>query len=107
MHVANGFFLPLLKARGIPTLMSADGIEWERAKWGPLAKRVLRTGAQFSAKWASELFFDARAIETYWHETFGSRGLYVPYGGDIPPKLAVPDGLFHRGYVLVEARFVP
>lgn len=106
-NVANGYFLPILKARGIPTLVNVDGIEWERAKWSPLAKRVFRTGAQFSAKWASELVFDARAIETYWHETFGSRGLFIPYGGDIPPDLAVPDGLAHRGYVLIVARFVP
>ena len=106
-NVANGFFLPLLKARGIPTLVNVDGIEWERAKWSPLAKRVFHTGAQFSAKWASELVFDARAIEEYWREKFGARGTFIPYGGDVPPALPVPDGLVHRGYVLMIARFVP
>ena len=106
-NVANGFFLPLLKARGIPTLVNVDGIEWERAKWSPLAQRVFHTGAQFSAKWASELVFDARAIEGYWREKFGARGTFIPYGGDVPPALPVPDGLVHRGYVLMIARFVP
>jgi glycosyltransferase involved in cell wall biosynthesis len=106
-NVANGYFLPLLRARGIPTLVNVDGLEWERAKWSPLAKQVFRTGAKFTARWASDLVFDARAIETYWQHTFGVRGNFIPYGGEVPPVLAVPEGLAHRGYVLMVARFVP
>jgi glycosyltransferase involved in cell wall biosynthesis len=105
--VANGYFLPLLKARGIPTLVNVDGIEWERAKWSPHAQRVFHSGAQLAAKWATELVFDARAIENYWRQTFGAKGIFIPYGGDVPPALDVPDGLAHRGYVLLIARFVP
>lgn len=107
MNVANGYFLPLLRARSIPTLVNVDGIEWERAKWSPLAKRVFRTGAVISAKWATELVYDARAIERYWRESFGVGGTFIPYGGDRTLTLDVPDGLTHRGYVLVVARFVP
>ena len=107
MNVAIGYFLPLLKARGVPTLVNVDGIEWERAKWGPLAKRVFRTGAQCTARRATSLVFDARAIEKYWQQTFGVHGAFIPYGGDVTPTLAVPEGLTHRGYVLMVARFVP
>ncbi len=107
MNVANGYYLPLLKARGVPTLVNVDGLEWERAKWGALAKRVFRTGAACTARWASGLVFDARAIETYWQRTFGVGGTFIPYGGDVPPALAIPEGLAHRGYVLIVARFVP
>jgi glycosyltransferase involved in cell wall biosynthesis len=107
MNVANGYFLPLLRARGIPTLVNVDGLEWERGKWSPLAKRVFRTGAKWTARWASGLVFDSRAIETYWQQTFGVEGTFIPYGGEVPPPLAVPDGLSHRGYVLMVARFVP
>jgi glycosyltransferase involved in cell wall biosynthesis len=88
-------------------LVNVDGLEWERAKWGTLAKRVFRTGAACTAKWASDLVFDAQAIESYWHDTFGVGGNFIPYGGDIPPALPVPEGLMHRGYVLMVARFVP
>jgi glycosyltransferase involved in cell wall biosynthesis len=106
-NVANGYFLPLLRARGIPTLVNVDGLEWERAKWSPLAKRVFRTGAELTARWATDLVFDARAIETYWQERFGVRGNFIPYGGEVPPALAVPEGFAHREYVLMVARFVP
>ncbi|MGE2715277.1 glycosyltransferase [Mycolicibacterium litorale] len=107
MNVANGFYLPLLRSRKVPSLVNVDGIEWERAKWSPQAKRVFRTGAKITAKWASSLVFDARAIESYWNENFGVGGHFIPYGGDVPPAMEVPQGLSHRGYVLVVARLVP
>jgi glycosyltransferase involved in cell wall biosynthesis len=107
-NVANGYFLPFLKARGIPTLVNVDGIEWARPKWNPLAKRVFRTGAACTARWANGLVFDARAIETYWQKTFGvDDGVFIPYGSEVPPPLPVPDGLTHRGYVLSVCRLVP
>ena len=49
MNVANGYWLPLLRSRGIPTVVNVDGIEWERAKWGTNAKRVFRGGARLTA----------------------------------------------------------
>ncbi|WP_231984041.1 DUF1972 domain-containing protein [Mycobacterium sp. 852013-51886_SCH5428379] len=107
MNVANGYYLRILKSRGIPTLVNVDGLEWERAKWGTLAKRVFRTGAALTARWADSLVFDARAVEGYWHDTFGVDGHFIPYGGDVLPTLPVPEGLEHRGYVLMVARFVP
>lgn len=107
MNVANGYFLPALRARGVPTLVNVDGLEWERAKWGGLAKQVFRMGAAWTARWASDLVFDARAIENYWHDTFGVGGHFIPYGGDVPTSLPVPEGMRHRGYVLMVARLVP
>ncbi|MGY4712364.1 DUF1972 domain-containing protein [Mycolicibacterium sp. CBM1] len=106
-NVGNGYFLPFLKARGIPTLVNVDGIEWERAKWNPLAKLVFRAGAGCTAKWADGLVYDARAIETYWQQKFGLDGAFIPYGSEVPPPLPVPDGLEHRGYVLSVCRLVP
>ena len=49
MNCANGYWLPLLKLAGIPTVVNVDGIEWERAKWGRFAKAVFKTGARMTA----------------------------------------------------------
>lgn len=107
MNVANGYFLPLLKMRGIKTLVNVDGIEWDRAKWGRLAKFMFKMGAKFTAKFADNLVFDSREIERRWNTEFRREGVFIPYGGDVPPKLPIEPGLEHRGYVLVVARFVP
>jgi glycosyltransferase involved in cell wall biosynthesis len=107
MNVANGYFLPLLRARSIPTLVNVDGIEWDRAKWGRLAKSVFRRGAKWTARHGDRMVYDSLAIAERWQHDFGLQGDFIPYGGDVPEALPVQDGLEHRGYVLVVARFVP
>jgi glycosyltransferase involved in cell wall biosynthesis len=107
MNVANGYWLPLLKARRIPTVLNADGIEWEREKWGRLAKAVFRGGARMAARWADVLVYDAEAIKSHYEKIFGRSGVVIAYGGDPFGDLPVPEGLEHRRYALMVARFVP
>jgi glycosyltransferase involved in cell wall biosynthesis len=107
MNVANGFWLPLLRMRGIKTIVNVDGMEWERDKWGKLAKRTFLRGAQLTAKWADEIVVDARAIGARWADEFNREGLYIPYGGDVPNDYVVEPGLARRRYVLIVARFCP
>ena len=107
MNVANGFWLPLLRLRGVRTVVNVDGIEWERAKWGKLARVVFRAGAWLTAKFADTIVVDAEAIGEYWRKNFGRESLFIPYGGDRDASAEVPLDLRHRGYVLVVARFVP
>lgn len=107
LNCANGFFLPLLRARGIPTVVNVDGIEWERDKWGKVAKAVFRAGAAMTAHFADELIVDAEAIGRYWQDKFNRVGHWAPYGGEPREELPVPEGLVSRGYVLAVARLVP
>ncbi|MDR0837603.1 MAG: glycosyltransferase [Propionibacteriaceae bacterium] len=108
MNVANGFFLPLLWLARVPTVVNVDGIEWERAKWNGLGKAVFRLGAWFTAKLASNLIVDAKAIGQYWEAHFARNGVFIPYGAKFyDTTLPLEPGLTHRGYVLVVARFVP
>ncbi len=107
MNVANGFWLPLLRLRGIPTVVNVDGIEWERAKWGRLAKAVFRMGARLTARFGDTLVADSVEIARRWKTDFGRDSVFIPYGGDTPEQLPLQDGLSHRQYVLVVARFVP
>jgi glycosyltransferase involved in cell wall biosynthesis len=107
MNVANGFFLPVLNARRIPTLVNVDGIEWDRAKWGRLAKAVFHEGARWTARHGTRMVYDSHEIGRRWSQEFQLQGDFIPYGGDVPPELPVEPGLTHRGYVLLVARFVP
>lgn len=107
MNVANGFWLPLLRLRGIPTVVNVDGIEWERAKWGRIAKAVFKMGAKFTARYANVLVSDSLEIRRRWQEGFARDSVFIPYGGDNATLLPVRPGLKHGGYVLIVARFVP
>jgi glycosyltransferase involved in cell wall biosynthesis len=107
MNIANGFWLPILRARGIPTLVNVDGVEWEREKWGRLAKFVFRSGAKLTARFGNRMVYDSRALAKKWQSDFNVSGVYIPYGGTTPPQLPVEPGLESRAYVLLVARFVP
>lgn len=107
MNHANGYWLPILRSQRIPSLVNVDGLEWEREKWGPVAKGVFRTGARFTARWGTRLVYDARAIADRWEQDFERVGDVIPYGGDPSAPLPVPEGLESGRYVLVVARFVP
>jgi len=111
MNVANGFFLPVLKLRGVPTVLNVDGIEWEREKWTPIGQRVFYTAAKMTAKWADRLISDSEAIRCRWQFEFGRDSTFIPYGGD--PE-AVPSNTYIEelrldvgGFALIVARFAP
>lgn len=107
MNVANGFFLPILKSRQIPTVVNVDGIEWERDKWSAIGKAVFHAGARWTARYADRIIYDAKEIGRRWDNEFGVSGDFIPYGGDVPDSLPVEPGLKSGQYVLVVARFVP
>lgn len=107
LNVANGYWLPLLKARNVPTLVNVDGIEWERAKWGRAAKFAFRAGARLTAKYADDLVFDSHAIGDRWAEEFNRKGQFIPYGAHAPLSSPPPDKLQRGKYILIVARFVP
>lgn len=108
MNVANGYWLPILRRAGIPTLVNVDGIEWDRAKWGRFAKSVFRSGARMTARFATKTVCDSKEIARRWNAEFGTVGHFIPYGGDVIDEvLPIEPGLAHREYVLAVARFVP
>lgn len=107
MNVANGFWLPFLRLRGVPTVVNVDGIEWERAKWGRIARCLFRMGAKLTARFATTIVADSVEIQKRWLSEFGRESLFIPYGGDYPERTEVFDGLQTGSYILVVARFVP
>jgi glycosyltransferase involved in cell wall biosynthesis len=111
LNVANGFYLPLLRARGIPTVVNTDGIEWERGKWGVTARRVFYLGASLTARHADTLVADSQAIAKIWRQLFSVRSRFIPYGADVLEDIGEDRiaelGLTARYYILVVARLIP
>jgi glycosyltransferase involved in cell wall biosynthesis len=111
LNIANGFYLPLLRARGIATVVNTDGIEWKRGKWGSVARRVFYQGAVLTARFADALVADSQAIAKIWEEQFCASSRFIPYGAPVledPGETRVAAlGLKARSYVLVVARLIP
>jgi glycosyltransferase involved in cell wall biosynthesis len=111
LNIANGLFLPALRLAGVPVAVNTDGLEWERRRWGPVAKRIFLTGAMATAKFADALIADSMTIAEIWERRFGVRSTFVPYGApvleDAGSDRVLQLGLEPRSYVLVVARLIP
>lgn len=110
-NAANAPLLPILRARKVPVATHVDGLEWKRAKWGPLGKRYYRTAEALAVRWSDALIADADAIAAYYEHQFAVPSRVIAYGA---PDLAgtgssrlEEQGLESRGYHLVVARFEP
>jgi glycosyltransferase involved in cell wall biosynthesis len=111
LNVANGFFLPLIKAGGSQVVTNVDGLEWKREKWSGFGKFVFRTGARATARFATTIVVDSAAMAPVWSETLGRSSRFIPYGANVlqarPTDRLQALGLERDNYCLIVARLVP
>ena len=110
-NAANAPFLPLLRAARIPVATHVDGLEWQRAKWGPAGRRYYRGAEAASVSLSDALVADAQGIADYYRDEFGATTRLLAYGAprDVAPAPERLEelGLEPQGYHLVVARFEP
>ena len=109
-NAANAVLLPLLRAARIPVVVHVDGLEWKRAKWGPLARRWYRISERLSARWGDAVIADARGIQRYYAEVHSITARYLPYGSQavqLDEVHLTKRGLTINGFHLLVARFEP
>jgi len=111
LNVANGFYLPWLRAARVPTVVNTDGVEWERGKWGTTAQRVFYQGAALTAHYGDVLVADSEAIGRIWKQLFDVESVFIPYGAPVVEHAGTERihamGLGERSYALVVARLIP
>lgn len=110
-NAANAPLLPLARARGVPVAVHVDGLEWQRAKWGPTGRRYYRSAERLAVRWADALIADAHGIQQYYQDTYGAPSSFIPYGApiltDARADLLAPLALAPHRYHLIVARFEP
>lgn len=104
------FVLPL-KLRGMPVVIHTDGLGWQRRKWSRLQQRYYRWSEWVSAKLATRLVTDSRAMRDYYLREYSADSSFIPYGGTVgdPPddRCLEKFGLERHGFYLVVARLEP
>jgi len=110
-NAANAPFIPMIKAARIPVALHVDGLEWRRAKWGPVGKRYYKTNEWLGVHVADALIADAEGIQEYYRERYRADSVFIPYGAPIlrrlPPGRLPELKLEPGGYHLVVARLEP
>lgn len=89
------FWLPLLRKLFPQTryLVNMAGLEWARAKWGKVAKALLRYNEAAAARHAHVFIADNQGLVDYVRQTYGRESELIAYGGDqfinVVPDLSI------------------
>lgn len=109
--VVAGSFAPVLRSKGVPCVLQMHGVEWQRGRWGSVAKSVLRTMERLSFRSADAITAVSQTQCGYYKTRYNTDCEFIPTAAEIKklasPRLLLDMGLKPRGYVLFAARLVP
>jgi len=96
---------------GKKTVVTCQGLDWQRKKWGRLASAVLRAGEWASVALPDETMVVSQALQRHYRETHGAETTYIPNGG--VPRCLQPErrlrewGIEAGNYILFLGRMSP
>ena len=109
--VTAGPILFLPKLFGKKVAINTDGLEWKRAKWGPLAKSYFKLAEWFLSRFADRVVTDSPLLKEYYKDRYGVDSTCIAYGAPIKesrkPELIEGLGLKPGEYFLQVTRFEP
>lgn len=102
-------FVPRL--RGIQTVITVHGLDWEREKWGPLAAYILQRCEYPAIHFPSTTIVVSRTLQDYFADKYRIRPRYIANGTPEPVRRA-PDkirkwGVAGQDYILFVGRLTP
>ncbi len=113
-NAANALLAGLPRLRGTVVALNVDGIERQRAKWGPAGRLWYAAGERLALVFPNVIVSDAKVIQDYYLERYGRRSALIAYGAPIlerdpPPDLAAHGlaGIEPGRYVLYVSRLEP
>ena len=102
-------FLPRLV--GKKTVVTVQGLDWQRGKWGRIASRVLQAGESAAIRGPNVTMVVSRTLQRHFRDKQHGETIYVPNGAKLTvrqmPRRLQEWGLAPDGYVLFLGRFSP
>ena len=102
-------FLP--RIFGKQTVVTVQGLDWQRKKWGALASFILRLGELAAVRLPNSTMVVSRTLQQYYRDRYGVETVYIPNGAVLREKGSlrrIPEwGLAPDDYILFLGRFSP
>jgi glycosyltransferase involved in cell wall biosynthesis len=73
-------FLPRLV--GKKTVVTVQGLDWQRAKWGRIAAAILRLGERAAVSFPNATMVVSRTLQKYYREGYRHETIYIPNGSN-------------------------
>jgi glycosyltransferase involved in cell wall biosynthesis len=102
-------FLPRLM--GKKTVVTVQGLDWQRSKWGRFASGVLRLGEAAAVSAPDATMVVSRTLQQHYREKYSRETIYVPNGAAVAParlpRRLMEWDLLPDNYILFLGRFSP
>ena len=102
-------FIPRLV--GKKTVVTVQGLDWQRKKWGGIASAVLRLGEGAAVTLPNHTIVVSRTLQKHYKDRHMAETSYIPNGGLMrswrEPRKILEFGLEPGGYILFLGRFSP
>jgi glycosyltransferase involved in cell wall biosynthesis len=103
---------PLARFFGLKTVVTHHGADYDRQKWGPIGKSVLRFGEALGMRSANKRIAVSRTMQAHVRKKYGLEAAYIPNGVEpavVPSSRQALEkfGLEPRKYILTVSRMVP
>lgn len=111
VNVGMGHHAALCRLFGNKVVMNVNGLDWTRAKWGPVARWYFFSAARSAVRFCSELVTDAEAMREFYIERFHKQTTMIAYGAYVEtsshPELIRSFGVERDDYYLIASRLIP
>jgi starch synthase len=110
--IGPSLLVPVARLLGLKVVMTHHGPDYDRQKWGKMAKIALRLGERFGCQFGHAVVTVSKHIRACIREMYGQEGIYIPNGVVLPHIYPAGANLSHRQltprkYILAVGRFVP
>ena len=115
VYVCNSANAPICyipHLRGQKTVLNVDGLEWQRAKWGRMARAYYRWAVRLAARMPIEVVTDADVIQDYYRTRLNRETRCFSYGTSLVARgfgagQLAEHGLEPDRYLLYVSRLEP
>ena len=110
--IGPALLTPLARLFGLKTVVTHHGFDYNRDKWGGLARKMLKTGEWAGMRFASQRIAVSRHIVETMAERYHVSAQFIPNGVTLRESAGTSDvlqqfGLVEKQYVVMVARIVP
>jgi len=111
--IGPSLLIPFAKLLGLKVVMTNHGPDYDRQKWGKLAKQVLHLGERLGTNFADKIIVISNTIKTILEKKYNRLDLVQIHNGvNFPLKTSSTDyitslGLIKNEYIIAVGRFVP
>jgi glycosyltransferase involved in cell wall biosynthesis len=111
--IGPALLTPFARLLGLKVVVTHHGPDYDRRKWGKLAKFLLKAGEYLGVKYANEIIVISSVINDIVRKKYNRTNAHLIFNGvPAPVKILSTDyieslGLQKRQYILAMGRFVP